>query len=94
MGVAMGETGTALSTEAAHVILLREDWSLVPWLRRLARKFTTTVWVNLAGTAVYNVPGLLLASLGLLPLPLAAAAQSLPDVFILGNSSRPLRGVR
>jgi len=40
---------------------------------------------------VYNLVGLALAALGFLPLVFAAAAQSLPDVGILGNSSRLLR---
>jgi cation transport ATPase len=52
-----------------------------------------TVWLNLAFTAAYNVLGLTLAAAGLLPLTLAAAAQSLPDLVILGNSSRLLRAL-
>ncbi|MDQ7801356.1 MAG: cation-translocating P-type ATPase [Armatimonadota bacterium] len=91
VGVAMGSAGTAVAAEAAHVVLLREDWSLVPQLFRLARRFMGTVWLNLLFTAAYNVAGLSLAAAGVLSPPLAAAAQSLPDVFILGNSSRLLR---
>ncbi len=93
VGVAMGSAGTAVAVEAAHAVLLREDWRLVPALYRLARRAMRTVWLNLAFTAAYNVVGLTLAALGLLPLTLAAAAQSLPDLFILGNSSRLLRGM-
>jgi Cd2+/Zn2+-exporting ATPase/Cu+-exporting ATPase len=91
VGIAMGAVGTAVAIEAAHVVLLREDWALVPQLFRLARRAMRTVWLNLGFTAVYNVAGLTLAGLGLLPVALAAAAQSLPDLFILGNSSRLLR---
>jgi len=49
------------------------------------------VKLNIGFTAVYNLVGLLLAALGFLPPLLAAAAQSLPDLVILGNSSRLLR---
>ncbi len=91
VGVAMGSAGTAVAVEAAHVVLLREDWSLIPQLFRLARRFMGTVWLNLLFTAAYNVAGLTLAAGGVLSPPLAAAAQSLPDLFILGNSSRLLR---
>jgi Cd2+/Zn2+-exporting ATPase/Cu+-exporting ATPase len=91
VGVALGPASAAVAAEAAHVVLLREDWQLVPDLFRLARRFTATVRLNLAATAVYNLAGISLAALGLLPPPLAAAAQSLPDLFILGNSSRLLR---
>ncbi|MCS7234679.1 MAG: cation-translocating P-type ATPase [Armatimonadota bacterium] len=92
VGVALGPASAAVAAEAAHVVLLREDWQLVPQLFGLARRFMRTVRLNLAATAVYNVVGLCLAALGLLPLPVAAAAQALPDLFILGNSSRLLRG--
>jgi Cd2+/Zn2+-exporting ATPase/Cu+-exporting ATPase len=46
---------------------------------------------NLAFTAAYNLVGLTLAALGLLPLVAAAAAQALPDLGILANSSRLLK---
>ncbi|MCX7624423.1 MAG: cation-translocating P-type ATPase [Thermomicrobium sp.] len=88
VGIAMGRLGTALAAETADVVLLREDWSLVPetivWSRRALR----TAWVNLAGTGLYNLVGLALAGLGILPPTLAATAQVVPDVFILGNSAR------
>jgi len=47
--------------------------------------------MNLAFTTLYNVLGLSLAALGILPPILAAAEQSLPDLGILGNSARLLR---
>jgi len=47
--------------------------------------------MNLAFTTLYNALGLALAALGILPPILATAAQSLPDLGILGNSARLLR---
>jgi Cu+-exporting ATPase len=58
---------------------------------RIARRTMGVVRMNLAFTAVYNVVGLILAASGALPPILAAAAQSLPDLGILANSSRLLR---
>ena len=46
---------------------------------------------NLGFTVVFNVLGLALAVLGFLPPVLAAAAQSMPDFAIVGNSSRLLQ---
>ncbi len=46
---------------------------------------------NFGVTGVYNVVGLTLAAIGVLPPILAAAAQSIPDLGILGNSARLLR---
>jgi Cd2+/Zn2+-exporting ATPase/Cu+-exporting ATPase len=91
VGVAMGAAGSDVAIEAAHVALLREDWRLVPDLLRIARRTLRVVKMNIAFTAVYNLAGLSLAALGFLPPIFAAAAQSLPDLGILANSSRLLR---
>jgi P-type Cu+ transporter len=91
VGIAMGGAGTAVASEAAHIALLRDDLTLVPQALRVARRTMRTVRFNLGFTAVYNVVGLSLAAFGILPPILAAAAQSLPDLGILANSSRLLR---
>jgi Cd2+/Zn2+-exporting ATPase/Cu+-exporting ATPase len=91
VGIAMGAAGTAVATEAAHLVLLRDDWTLVPDAFRIARRTMRTVRLNLGFTAAYNLVGLSLAALGVLPPIAAAAAQSLPDLGILANSSRLLR---
>jgi len=90
VGIAMGVAGTDVAIEAAHVALMREDWTLIPEALSIARRTMRVVKLNLAFTALYNVIGLSLAALGILPPILAAAAQSLPDLGILGNSARLL----
>ena len=47
--------------------------------------------MNLIFTGIYNVAGLSLAALGLLPPVIAAAAQSIPDLGIMANSARLIR---
>jgi Cd2+/Zn2+-exporting ATPase/Cu+-exporting ATPase len=91
VGIAMGAAGSALALEAAHVALMREDWMLVPEVLAIARRTLRVVKMNFAFTTLYNVVGLTLAALGILPPIAAAAAQSLPDLGILANSSRLLR---
>ena len=91
IGIAMGAAGTDIAIEAAHVALMREDWTLVPEAFRIARRTMGIIKMNLAFTAIYNVVGLTLAAFGFLPPVLAAAAQSLPDIGILTNSARLLR---
>lgn len=91
VGIAMGAAGSDIAIEAAHIVLLREDWRLIPQVLRIARRTMSVVKVNLIFTAVYNFVGLTLAALGILPPVLAAAAQSLPDLGILLNSARLLR---
>lgn len=94
VGVAMAHAGADIAVEAAHVALMREDWSLVPELIQIAQRTMGVVKLNLGFTAVYNLIGLSLAAFGFLPPILAAAAQSVPDLGILANSARLLRGPR
>ncbi|MDW8351673.1 MAG: cation-translocating P-type ATPase [Anaerolineae bacterium] len=91
VGIAMGAAGTDIAIEAAHIALMREDWALIPEMLRIARRTMGVVKMNIAFTALYNLLGLTLAAVGLLPPTLAAAAQSLPDLGILANSARLLR---
>lgn len=91
VGIAMGAAGTDVAIEAAHIALMRDDWALVPQVFAIARRTMRVVKLNIGFTAVYNLVGLSLAALGFIPPVLAAAAQSLPDIAILGNSSTLLR---
>lgn len=91
VGIAMGAAGTDVAIEAAHVALMRDDWMLVPQVFRIARRTMRIVKMNLGFTVIYNTVGLLLAAFGILPPIFAAAAQSIPDLGILGNSARLLR---
>jgi len=90
VGVAMGAAGTDVALEAADVALMRDDWAMVPEALVLGRRAAGTIRQNLGFTAAYNVVGIALAFLGILPPVWAAAAQSLPDVAIMGNSARLL----
>jgi Cd2+/Zn2+-exporting ATPase/Cu+-exporting ATPase len=91
IGIAMGAAGTDVAIEAAHIALMREDWNLVPDVLRIAQRTMRVVKTNLLFTTAYNIIGLTLAAFGFLPPVLAAAAQSLPDIGIMGNSARLLK---
>ena len=91
VGIAMGAAGADIALEAAHIALMRDDWQLVPEVFAIARRTLRIVKMNFVFTIVYNLAGLTLAALGFLPPVLAAAAQSLPDLGIMANSSRLLR---
>ena len=91
VGIAMGTNGTDVAIETADITLMRDDWTLIPELFQSARKTMTVIRWNFGFTTAYNLAGLSLAAFGFLPPVLAAAAQSLPDVGILLNSSRLLK---
>jgi Cd2+/Zn2+-exporting ATPase/Cu+-exporting ATPase len=91
VGIAMGAAGTDAAIEAAHVALMQDDWRVVPEAILIGRRAFRTIKQNLWFTAAYNLIGMLLAATGWLPPIAAAAAQSLPDVIVMLNSSRLLR---
>jgi Cd2+/Zn2+-exporting ATPase/Cu+-exporting ATPase len=93
IGIAMGVRGTDVALDAAHLALLRDDWELVPDAFAIAHRTMRVVKINLGFTVLYNLAGLSLAALGLLPPVVAAAAQSLPDLGILANSAQLLRQI-
>jgi Cd2+/Zn2+-exporting ATPase/Cu+-exporting ATPase len=90
IGIAIGAAGSDIAVEVADIALLRDDWRLVPEAQRVAQRTMGVVKLNLGFTVLYNLIGLSLAALGFLPPVWAAAAQSLPDIGILANSSRLL----
>ncbi len=94
VGVAMGVAGTDVALEAADVALMRDDWRMLPEAIRIGRRARRTIRQNLGFTAAYNIIGIALAALGVLPPVWAAAAQSLPDVAIMLNSARLMRPSR
>jgi len=91
VGIAMGVTGSDVALEAAPLALMRDDWTQIPIVVRIARRTVRTIRQNVAFGILFNVAGVLLASVGILTPILAAAAQSLPDVVVFLNSSRLLR---
>ena len=91
VGIAMGAAGTDVAIEAAHVALMNDDWRTVPLLFAVSHRTMRVVKMNIGFTALYNLAGLSLAALGMLPPVVAAALQSVPDLGILANSSRLLR---
>jgi Cd2+/Zn2+-exporting ATPase/Cu+-exporting ATPase len=91
VGIAMGVAGTDAAIEAAHVALMQDDWRGAPEAIRIGRRAFRTIQQNLWFTAGYNMVGMALAATGWLPPIAAAAAQSLPDVVVMLNSTRLLR---
>jgi Cu+-exporting ATPase len=91
IGIAMGANGTDIAKETADIVLLRDDWKLIPNVLGIAQRTMSVVKLNLIFTAIYNIVGIGLAAFGILPPTLAASLQSIPDLGLLGNSSRLLR---
>jgi Cu+-exporting ATPase len=93
VGIAM-DAATGAALEAADVALMKDDWDLVAEAVRTGRSAFAVIRQNLVGTVAYNVVGITLAAVGLLPPVVAAAAQIIPDILILLNSSRLVKAGR
>lgn len=91
VSIAMGVRGTDVAKETSHITLMRDDWLLIPELLHTSHRTMRVIKLNFGFTTLYNMVGLSLAAFGILPPILAAAAQSLPDVGIMLNSSRLLK---
>ncbi len=94
IGIAMGVAGTDVAMDAAHMALMRDNWELVPDAFAIAHRTMRVVKINIGFTVLYNMVGLSLAAIGIVPPIVAAAAQSLPDLGILANSAQLLRQIQ
>jgi Cd2+/Zn2+-exporting ATPase/Cu+-exporting ATPase len=91
VGVAMGVAGTDAALEAADVALMQDDWRALPEAMQVGRRTFGVIQQNLGLGVLYNVVGISLAALGILPPVAAAAGQSIPDLLIMLSSARLLR---
>jgi len=89
--VAMGVAGTDAALEAADVALMQDDWRALPEAVQVGRRTFGVIQQNLGLGVLYNVVGISLAALGILPPVAAAAGQSIPDLLIMLSSARLLR---
>ena len=94
VGIAMG-SGTGVAIEAADLVLMREDLSLVADAIALSRRTMQVIRQNLFWAFAYNViaipiaAGVLYPATGVLLSPvLASAAMALSSVSVVANSLR------
>ncbi|MFX1537169.1 MAG: heavy metal translocating P-type ATPase [Promethearchaeota archaeon] len=90
VGIAMG-SGTDVAIETSNVVLMQDDWNRIPTAIKIGRRTFRTIKQNITFGILFNIAGILLASVGILTPVLAAMAQSLPDVLVFLNSSKLLR---
>jgi P-type E1-E2 ATPase len=90
LGIAVG-SGTDVAIEAADLVLVRDDLTVLPTAIRLAAATIRTVRGNLAWAFGYNIAAVPLAVAGLLNPLLAGAAMALSSLLVVTHSLR-LRG--
>lgn len=90
VGIAMGTTRTDIAMEAADITITGDDPLMIPSVIRLAQKTMGIVRQNFATSIGVNTLGLLLASVGVLPVFWGAVLHNSCTVAVVLNSSRLL----
>ncbi len=91
VGIAMGEVGSATAIEAADIVLLRDDLSIIPWLYRKSKKTVAVVKENLTLSLLVICAAGLLSLFGIIPLWLAVIFHEGSTVAVGCNSLRLLK---
>jgi len=90
VGMAMGGTRTDVAMEAADITITGDEPLMIPAIIRLANKTMRIVRQNFAIAIGVNTAGLMLASLGVLPVFWGAVLHNTTTVAVVLNSARLL----
>jgi Cd2+/Zn2+-exporting ATPase/Cu+-exporting ATPase len=91
VGIAMGGTGTAVTVEAADVVILTDDLRRLPEMVELGRRTESVIRGDTLIWVVTNLVGFALVLTGFLGPALAALYNFITDFFPLINSTRLFR---
>ncbi len=90
VGIAMGGTRTDVAMEAADITITADEPLMIPAIIRLAEKTMRVVRQNFGIAIGVNTLGLMLASLGVLPVFWGAVLHNATTVAVVLNSGRLL----
>lgn len=90
VGIAMGNTRTDIAMEAADITITGDDPLMIPSILHLAQKTMNIVRQNFATAIGVNTLGIMLASVGVLPVFWGAVLHNSCTVAVVMNSSRLL----
>ncbi|MCG8573087.1 MAG: cation-translocating P-type ATPase [Spirochaetes bacterium] len=88
VGIAMGNTRTDVAMEAADITITRDDPLLIPSVIRMSSKTMQIIKQNFATAIGVNSLGLVLGSVGLLPVFWGAVLHNATTIAVVANSAR------
>lgn len=91
VGIAMGVVGSDVALEAAHVALMRDDWSQIPQAIHIGRRTYRVIRQNIFLGITWDILTMGLAAVGILSPVLAAATEAVPDMLVSLNAARLLK---
>lgn len=83
IGMAMGALGSDLAIESADIVLLKDDLTQLPYLKRLSKACKQTITLSLSMAMLINVMALILSVLGYLNPTGGALVHNLGSVCVI-----------
>ncbi len=87
VGVAMGAKGTEVALETAHIALMQDDISKIPFLIRLGRRTVTTIKWNIFFGLAFNLIAVLAGGGGWLSPIMGAVVHNVGSVVVVLSSA-------
>ena len=87
VGIAMGAKGTEVALETAHIALMHDDISKIPFLIRLGRKTVTTIKWNIVFGLTFNLIAVLAGGGGWLSPIMGAVVHNVGSVIVVLSSA-------
>lgn len=91
VGIAMGGIGSDIAVDAADIVLVGDDISVIPRLIALSRRMMTTIKVNMIFSMGLNFAAVILAITGLLNPVIGALVHNAGSVLVIINSALLLK---
>ncbi len=91
LGIAMGAAGSDVAINSASIALMTSDLRRLPFLIRLSRATTRTIWQNLLFGILFIVVAMTLAGMGVLGPMAAAVLHTFAATVVIFNSARLVR---
>jgi len=83
VGIAMGDKGTQVALETAHIALMNDDISRIPFLIKLSRKMVHIIKVNIVLGLAFNAAAVLAGGGGLLTPIMGAVVHNIGSVMVI-----------
>ncbi len=83
VGVAMGGIGSDIAAEAADIILMSDDISRLPYLKRLSTETVKTIKTGIAASMTINTIALILSMMGILSPTAGALVHNVGSVLVV-----------
>ncbi len=83
VGIAMGRLGSDIAVDAADIVLLSDDISKLPYLKRLAKETISTIKLSISLSMVINLLAVACSIMGLLTPTTGALVHNAGSCFVI-----------